>query len=293
MSVSRNRRRCLAVAGLLPATGLAAASGGMLIRHALVDLPPGAPNYELALLRLLLDKTLHSHGPYRLSPAPVMSQGRAQLELAAGEVDVASSITTTERESGALPVRVCIYRGLQGVRLPIGLTRRRQDLQAIANLAQARQLRLAQVEGWPDTRILKANGLNVQAILRRDSYPALLERERIDLFAMSAIEVYPLVDPLPGISVIDGWLMAYPVASYFFVNPRVPALAERLHRGWDVALADGSFVAHFDHLLGPQLQRSGLQERRWLMLNNPDLPAATPLRDERLWHPLVGARLRS
>lgn len=292
MSVSRVRRHCLSALGLLPALGAAAQPEGPLIRHSLVQLPEDAPNYELAVLRLLLDRTRASHGPYRLAFAPPMTQSRAFLQLAGGEVDVASSITTTEHEAQALALRVCLYRGLLGIRLPIALTRRRAELQGVTTLEQARRLRLAQVESWPDTQILKANGWPVQPIARRDSFPALLERERIDLFALAAIEVYPIVDALPGLSVLDGWLIAYPTASYFFVSPRQPALAARLRKGWELVLADGSFVALFETWLGPQLQRAALNERRWLKLRNPDLPAGTPLQDERLWHPLVGARLR-
>lgn len=293
MSVSRNRRRCLSALGLLPVVGHATPGAeALLVRHSLVQLPQEAPNYELAVLRLLLDKTQATHSPYRLAFAPPMTQSRAFLQLAAGELDVASSITTAEHEALALPLRVCLYRGLLGIRLPIALNRRRNELQGVATLEQARRLRLAQVESWPDTQILKANGWPVQAITQRDSFPALLERERIDLFALGAIEVYPIVDALPGLSVLDGWLIAYAAPSYFFVSPRQPELAARLRKGWELALADGSFVALFEQWLGPQLHRATLNERRWLKLRNPGLPADTPLQDERLWHPLVTARLR-
>lgn len=295
MSMSRDRRRCLSALGLLPALGHAApaAGPGPLIRHSLVQLPQGAPNYELAVLQLLLERTRASHGPYRLAFAPLMSQSRALLQLAGDELDVATSITTAQHESRALAVRVCLYRGLLGIRLPIALARRRAELERVASLDEARRLRLAQVESWPDTQILKANGWPVQAITRRDSFPELLVRERIDLFALGAIEVYPLVDALPALAVLGGWLIAYVAPSYFFVSPRRPELAERLRRGWDLALADGSFAALFEQWLGPQLQRAALPERRWLKLRNPGLPADTPLQDERLWHPLVSARLRA
>ncbi len=290
MSVSPLRRRCLSALGLWPALGVAAPPP--LIRHSLVQLPEGVPNYEQAVLRLLLDKTTASHGPYRLAPASPMSQSRAFLQLGAGELDIASSVTTAERENQALAVRVCLYRGLVGIRLPIALKRRRAELQGVATLEQARGLRLAQVESWPDTQILKANGWPVQAIARRDSFPALLERERIDLFALSAIEVFPFVDALPSLCVLDGWLIAYAAPLYFFVSPSQPELAARLRKGWELVLADGSFVALFEQWVGPQLQRAALNDRRWLKLHNPSLSADTPLQDDRLWHPLVAARLR-
>ncbi|MGM9480064.1 hypothetical protein ACS5PN_02620 [Roseateles sp. NT4] len=293
MSVSRHRRRCLSALGLLPALGIAAPSAGPLIRHALVELPPGVPNYELAVLRLLLDKTGASHGPYRLAAAPAMTQSRAFLQLAAGDLELTTSVTTTEHEAQALAVRTCLFRGLLGIRLPIALSRRRAELQGVATLEQARRLRLAQVESWPDTQILKANGWPVQAIARRDSFPLLLERERIDLFALGAIEVFPFVDALPGLCVLDGWLIAYPAPLYFFVSPSQPELAARLRKGWELAMTDGSFVALFEQWAGPQLQRAALNDRRWLKLHNPSLPTDTPLQDDRLWHPLVAARLKT
>ncbi len=293
MSVSRNRRRCLSALGLLPALGTAGPSAAPLIRHALVELPPGVPNYELTVLRLLLDRTLASHGPCRLAAAPAMTQSRAFLQLAAGDLELTTSVTTTEHEAQALAVRTCLFRGLLGIRLPIALARRRAELQGFATLEQARRLRLAQVESWPDTQILKANGWPVQAIARRDSFPLLLARERIDLFALGAIEVFPFVDALPGLCVLDGWLIAYPAPLYFFVSPSQPELAARLRKGWELVLADGSFVALFDQWMGPQLQRAALNDRRWLKLHNPGLPADTPLQDDRLWHPLVAARLKT
>jgi hypothetical protein len=293
MPVNRLRRHCLSALGLLPALARAAPLAGPVIRHSLVQLPDGVPNYELAVLRLLLDRTLVSHGPWRLEAAPAMTQSRAFLQLAAGDLDLTTSVTTTEHEAQAQAVRHCLYRGLLGIRLPIALARRRAELQGVATLEQARRLRLAQVESWPDTQILKANGWPVQAIARRDSFPALLERNRIDLFALGAIEVFPFVDALPGLCVLEGWLIAYPAPLYFFVSPGQPELAARLRKGWELALADGSFAALFEQWVGPQLQRAALNDRRWLKLRNPDLPADTPLQDDRLWHPLVAARLRS
>jgi len=293
MSVSLDRRQCLSALGLLPAIAAALpASEPLLVRHSLVQLPQEAPNYELSVLSLLLDKTRPTHGPYRLVFAPPMTQSRAFLQLGSGDLDVASSITTTSHESEALALRVCLYRGLIGIRLPIALARRRAELQRVATLAQARQLRLAQVESWPDSQILRANGWPVHGITQRDSFPALLQRERIDLFALGAIEVWPIVDALPDLAVLDGWLIAYAAPSYFFVSRSRPELAERLRKAWQLVLADGSFSALFDRWLGPQLQRAALDQRRWLKLRNPSLPADTPLGDNRLWHPLVSARLR-
>ncbi|MEJ6006007.1 hypothetical protein WG899_10655 [Paucibacter sp. AS339] len=264
----------------------------LLVRHALAqEQNAKVLTYEQAVLRLLLDKTVASHGPYLLQATEVVSQNRAFLQLAAGELDLLSSMSSRERETQGLPIRVCLYRGLLGVRLPIALNQRREQLESVNTLQQALALRIGQVADWPDTKVLSDNGWKVERLPRLSTFPEMLKRERIDLFALGAIEVYPIIDTMPGLSVLDQWLIAYPAVFYFFVNPKQAALAERLRRGWDIVLADGSFEALFEHWVGPQLARARLNERRWLILKNPELPPATPLGDARLWHPLVRNRV--
>ncbi|MDC8774241.1 type 2 periplasmic-binding domain-containing protein [Roseateles albus] len=287
-------KRCLIVVAALwlGLYGESCLAEVLVIRHALAqEQNAKVLTYEQAVLKLLLDKTIPTHGPYRLQPSEVVSQSRAFLQLAAGELELLSSMTSQAREAQGIPVRVCLYRGLLGVRLPIALSSRREQMEAISSPSQAQALSIGQVADWPDAKILSANGWKVERMAKLAPFPEMLKRERIDLFALGAIEVFPIVDALPGLTVLDQWLIAYPSAFYFFVSPQSPALAERLRKGWELVLADGSFEALFDHWVGPQLLRAQLAERRWLILRNPDLPPATPLGDARLWHPLVRSRL--
>jgi hypothetical protein len=282
----------LLLAALQPARAQASSPAPLIVRHALAqEQHAKVLTFEQVVLRLLLDKTVATHGPYQLQATEVVSQNRAFLQLAAGELDLLSSMTSKEREAQGLPVRVCLYRGLLGVRLPIALSQRREQFESVSQLSQALALRIGQVADWPDTKVLTDNGWKVERLPRLNTFPEMLKRERIDLFALGAIEVFPIVDGLPGLSVLEQWAIAYPSAYYFFVSPQQPALAERLRRGWDIVLADGSFEALFEQWVGPQLARARLGERRWLILKNPELPATVPLSDARLWHPLLRSRL--
>ncbi|MCV2351166.1 transporter substrate-binding domain-containing protein [Paucibacter sp. Y2R2-4] len=282
----------LLLAALQPARAQTASPAPLIVRHALAqEQHAKVLTFEQVVLRLLLDKTVATHGPYQLQATEVVSQNRAFLQLAAGDLDLLSSMTSKEREAQGLPVRVCLYRGLLGVRLPIALSQRREQFESVSQLSQALALHIGQVADWPDTKVLNDNGWKVERLPRLNTFPEMLKRERIDLFALGAIEVFPIVDGLPGLSVLEQWAIAYPSAYYFFVSPQQPALAERLRRGWDMVLADGSFDALFEQWMGPQLARARLNERRWLILKNPELPATAPLSDPRLWHPLVRSRL--
>lgn len=282
-------RSCLAMLPWLALSQQAQAQAPMVLRHALAQQQAAAEiTYELAVLRLLLDKTEASHGPYRLEAAGTVSQARAFLQLAAGELDVVSAMTSQERERQGLPLRVCLYRGLLGVRLPLVLAERRAELE---RSSLPRALRNGQVADWPDTFVLQHNGWQVERMPRFGPFAELLKRRRVDLVSLGALEVYPIADARSGLAVLERWLIAYPSAFYFFVAPTRPALAERLSQGWERALADGSFEALFEQHLGPQLTRARLAQRQWWTLVNPALPATTPLAEARLWHPLVRSRL--
>lgn len=296
--VLRCTRRSALLAPLLawPAAARAAsATAPLTVRHALSqEQNAKVLGYEQAVLKLLLDKTVGSHGPYRLQASELVSQNRAFLQLNNGELDVFSAMTSVQREQQALPLRFCLYRGLLGVRLPIALARRAAELENDAGGQDGRGLRIGQVADWPDARILAANGWQVERLQRLGNFPEMLNRERIDLFALGATEAYPLVDALPAapaVQVLRRWLIAYPSAFYFFVSPRQPELARRLQAGWEQVLQDGSFALMFERWAGPQLQRAQLETRRWLLLDNPELPNDTPGKDPRLWHPLVRKRL--
>ncbi|MDT9001820.1 hypothetical protein RQP53_21265 [Paucibacter sp. APW11] len=291
-AASLPRRRLLTAALAWPA--LRCGAQPMLeIRHG-IDLRPGAPaifRYELEVLRLLLDKTAAEFGPYRLMEQPPMSQARSFRQLATGDLDLAVALTSREHEALAEPLRVCLHRGLLGVRLPIALKRRSAELSALPDLAALRRERIAQVSGWPDLAVLQANGLQVQSLPRLELFPEALRRGRADLFALGVTEAQAIVEPLPDCRVLDDWLIAYPAASHFFVGRHRPELLGRLHAGWELVLADGSFAALFERVLGPAVARARLAERRWIVLANPDLPAQTPLHEARLWHPLLKGRL--
>lgn len=286
-----NRRQLLQLG--VPAAALPPSTPApLLVRHALFQQQSSKVlAYEWQVLELLLDKTLGSHGPYRLEPAELVSQNRGFLQLRDGAVDVLSSMSSREREQNSLPLRFCLYRGLLGVRLPIALASRQQSLETVSTLAEAKALRLAQVTDWPDAQVLADNGWSVEHLSKLSLFPEMLRRQRIDLFALGALEVYPIVDAWPDLVVLNQWLIAYPSAFYFFVSPRRPELAQRLLAGWNLALADGSFLALFERGPGAMLKRARLQDRRWLILRNPQLPAQTPLQDSRLWHPLVRQKL--
>ncbi|MDP3813719.1 hypothetical protein [Pseudomonas sp.] len=240
--------------------------------------------YPLLLLQLALDQ---AGGDYQLQPsATPMQQGRVFMELAHGRnVRVAWSMTSLEREAQLLPIRIPLYKGLIGWRLALVKAERRELLHKVRNLEELGRFSAGQGHDWPDTEILRANGLPVVGVPNYQSLFSMLTLGRFDYFPRSLAEVWAEAEQqrAGGLVVDDSLVLHYPSAVYFFVNPKDVALAAHIERGLELAIADGSFERLFQVHYGEYIERAQLGKRRILHLNNPLLPPQTPLQRKELW----------
>ena len=243
----------------------------------------GRDDYPVRLLALALSK---SGGNYQLRAHPnFMLQVRAIAELQSGRnLDVIWTTTSNEREAQLLPVRIPIDRGLLGWRL---LLVREADASKFAGISDAglQQLLAGQGHDWPDTGILKSAGYRVDVSSNYRDLFLMLGNKSIDYFPRSTHEVWGELDLHRDKRFIVEPTLAlhYPAAMYFFVNRINVSLQRAIQRGLEAAIADGSFERLFQEHFSGVLKRSGLEGRRTIELNNPQLPPLTPLQDQRLW----------
>lgn len=244
--------------------------------------------YMLEVLRLALTKSGHQ---YELRQAStVMVQSRAISELAAntGSVDVIWTMTNLEREAQLLPVRIPVDRGLIGWRVALIQSQQPGLLSQVKDLAGLARLRAGQMHDWPDTDILRGNGLAVEPSSTYEGLFKQLATQRIDYFPRSVMEVRNELkahESLP-INIDQTIMLRYPAAFYFFVSPKRPQLAADLTKGLEAALADGSFLKLFRQHLLPLLDGLQLDKRRVIELKNPGLPPQTPISRRALWFEL-------
>ncbi len=245
-------------------------------------------DYFLELLQLALSKTRVEHGDFQLIPAELgMQQGRAlDSPISNRFLDVLWTITSRERERELRPVRIPLDKGLYGYRALLIRAEDQPRFSAIHTLPALATLTAGQGHDWPDTAILRANGLKVETNSSYISSFVMLARGRFDYFPRSVSEITGewQLHGDAGLAIESGLLLHYPSAMYFFVNHSDGALAERLTLGLERALADGSFEQLFRQ--HPAMQdglRLLAQPRRVLELQNPLLPAETPLSTARYW----------
>ncbi|KQV95557.1 transporter substrate-binding domain-containing protein [Pelomonas sp. Root1237] len=226
---------------------------------------------------------------YRIEHAGVtMNQERQVLELEAGRmIDVAPIPASPEREARLLAIRIPVNRGMLGWR--VGLIRRGDQARfaSLNSLQQLQQLRVGQGQSWPDTEILRANGIPVVA---GSAYLALfnmLQGERFDYFPRGLTEVWDeLEERSDRFEVESHVVLHYPYDAYFMVNRKATKLAADIERGLNQAMADGSFDKLFERYFGERLRRARLHERVVIDLTNPLLTpgTATPAERPELWY---------
>ncbi len=281
-----NRRALLLVAGAGLATSRARAE------PVKVWLPRsiGVADPQLLYIRRLVELALEQAG-VEVALTLVdkeMAQGRSLLELARGDgpLDLMWTMTTRQREtSGLLPVRIPIDRGLMGWRL---LLVRRDDLtrwRRLRKLADLRPLLAGQGHDWPDTEILRANGLKVLTSATHDALFRMLASGRFDYLPRAIMEVdAELADNRhPRRAVVPGLMLHYPAASYLFVSPRRPDLARLLQVGLEKAVAEGSLQRLHQAHFGAALRAYPVSREGVIHLSNPLLPPDTPLQRRELW----------
>ncbi len=243
----------------------------------------GGSDYALELLQLALKKAGGKH-TVALTPMRMM-QDRALLEIGLdhGEVDIMATMTSRERESKLLPVRIPITKGLIGWRVAVLTASRAHQFDRIGSLADLQRFRAVQGHDWPDLAILRHNGLQTHSVSSHESLFNTLASGRVDYLPLSLIEAQSAIKGRRGLVIDPNIVIHYPAAIYFFVNPRNRALAQEVQRGLEASIADGSFDKLYFHHFAGAIKQARLSERRIIELNNPSLPDATPLERKHLW----------
>ena len=235
--------------------------------------------YNQQLLRLAMEKTISTHGPYKLELTEPLNRLRAFVDVAQGKLDVTWSVTTTLREQILLPIRIEIFRGLHGYRIFLIRKGEESRFKSIHNVDDLRRFTAGGGHDWQPTEVWDANQL---PIVKSDNYQSLftmLAHHRFDYFPRALFEPWVELATHPdlNLAVEDSVLVYFPTATYYFVNPARTDLAERIRAGLEHAIADGSFDQLFFSL--PQFKtivaNAHLRQRTLIQLKNPFLPPTT------------------
>lgn len=239
-------------------------------------------DYQIAVLRLALEKTVPSHGPYAITRVvQSFSTQRLRREVFEGK-RVNVHVGPWRVQDPANPydrnirIDIPMMGGLLGYR---SLFVRRDDLPKFQQIERAEQLKAlvaGQGRGWMDVEIYRHNGYRVDDHANLPTLLAMLLNNRFDYLPMSVMEVNSVLalNPqlAPRLALVPGMLIQYEFPAVFYVSASQPKLASRLEQGLAMASKDGSLSALLERSFRPELAALQRETTREFVLENPFLP---------------------
>lgn len=243
--------------------------------------------YQIALLTLALQKTEASDGVVKLKKFDqTVTDERALSLLDEGAFDVTYMTMNKERAEKYLSVKVDIMKGLLGYRMLLVHKDNVEKFKDVKSLDDLRKYKAGFGTQWGDYPILVANKMPVEGVAVPSRLYVMLENKRFDYFPRGVNEIWGNLaenqKEAPNIVVEPNLMLFYPLVSCFLVSKKNPKLADRIERGLNIALKDGSFKKLFMENFEKDIQKSNLKARKTFTLDNP-LPAGMPKIDTSWW----------
>lgn len=233
--------------------------------------------YFSRLLKLALEKTESTHGPFQIEEAKQrLVDKRLRTALIQGKVDVLWSSNSAEFEQQMLPVRISLLKELNNFRLLLIRNGDQPRFSAVDSLDDLRKLKGGMSAQWADAKVMRQNNLPLVEAVGYGKLFKMLAAGRFDYFSRGLYQIQPEVNLYPELELqIEQELMLhYRNDVYFFVDKNNSALAERLETGLTVALADGSFDELFNSIPRYQWGLALLQNHQRRVLELLAEPAA-------------------
>ncbi len=235
-------------------------------------------NYERALAHLLLQKTEVEFGPYDVIDAPPMSYTRAVQSLQENIYPNFIRGFVFQKnlsKSGDLDyVPFPILRGLLGYRTCFLSTAIEESFAQ----AKSRKDILSFTHGygvdWPDITILRAGGVSTTSYPGYKSLFKMVAANRFDLFCRGTNEIYDEYQRhknLQNFAYDKTKAFFYEFPFFFYANSSNSLVIERLKRGFEITIQDGSFEKLWYQHHKRNLDFVKLNERQIYYFENPYL----------------------
>ena len=245
--------------------------------------------YPGKLLVEALNLTADEFGHYTLRPLnSSLSRSRALEELSIGEIHVYSTATRNNWEERAIPIRIPLRKGIQGYKLLLIKQRNKSKFGNIKSVEDLQKFVMGGGQQWTSTKAFTKLGFNVAGGVKYKNLFKMFEFDRFDFFPRSTNNIYKelkkFAPTMPDMIIEPSLALYLPNPVYLFVSPKFPYLAVRLEKGLNKLIKNGRYDEIFMTHHKEGIERSNLENRRIIYLNNPILSKATPYSRKELWY---------
>lgn len=241
------------------------------------------------ILKSALEKTVPTDGPYNMKPAILMNEGRYRQELYHGTlINVIWSVATVDAENDFLSVKIPLRKGILGYRVLLIRKQDREKFAAVRDINDLRKFTVGQGHTWNDLGVYRANGIKVVTGNDYESLFAMLMEGRFDYFSRGINEALAELEArkfkYPDMMLEENLLLYYPWPKFFYFNKKDKKLADRIEKGMNIMLHDGTFENLFRKFNQKHIDAVNFKHRRLIKLDNPLLPPSVPLDRKELWY---------
>ena len=234
---------------------------------------------------LALQKTEDLYVSTQLIKSKPREQDQAIEDMLHGStLDLMSAASSDLYDSQFLTLRFPILKGLLGKRLCLiraGDQQRFDHIKTAYDISRSK-LKICQGKHWPDTEILRRNGLPLVTSDHYEELFTLLTNGQCDCFLRGAQEIgAELKVHEPVLALEKKLVIEYLQPGVVYVRKNNPELAIRIELGLLRAFEDGSYHKLISQLLDENLSMLGLEQRRVITINNPS-PSETLQKIDRI-----------
>lgn len=232
--------------------------------------------YTTALIKLILNKTSPTYGPYRLVNIPSMTRPRS---IYAAEIQMYPNLILQDNyqdrfsKDGHLTyVEFPTELGMTGHRICFVNPAIKEKIAKVSSIEELKKYSIGQGVGWADSLILQSAGFKVSEIANYDGIFKMVASGRIDLFCRGINELlseYETFKKLEGLTVDESFLLKYPLPRFFLTNKDNKILINRIREGLQIAYADGSLLELWHNYNDTAISFAKIKQRRVFNLPNP------------------------
>ncbi|MFY8325922.1 hypothetical protein [Pseudoalteromonas sp. ZZD1] len=240
----------------------------------------GGHPYAIELLQLALSKSDITINMQPVDNIPSQTRAIRLLGTEKG-IDVVWKVTNSESEKKAKAILIPIVKGLLGYRIPLVHINNKELFRGVRHSRELQRFIFGLREDWPDAAIFQSNELKITTYGQGADPLHMLVTGRFDALPYEIFEVTKARHK----SLVNDQNIAihYPSAVYFFVANDNMQLHGQIHKGLELAIADGSFDELFYRHFADAIAQANLKNRRIIELKNPLLPLSAPLNSEHYW----------
>ncbi|MDO6423149.1 substrate-binding periplasmic protein [Saccharophagus degradans] len=246
--------------------------------------------FFLTLLPQILAVTEEEFGPCELAfYKQPLSSARVAAYLNQNKViGLNWASASSERDKQLRAIKIPLLKGLMGHRILLLKKDNKDLLKNVKTVEDLKPFVFGLGESWPDTYILKYNGLKITTAAHYDLLFKMLDAGRYDLLSRGYSEALPELElhSDKDITYDEHIVLIYPLPVYFYVSPKNPELAKRIEKGLITLVNNGQFDKLFYN--SPDIAQSlavlNFEKRTKIYLCNTYIPEGAQLDNPALWH---------